>query len=150
MLDEKDRKILELLKNNAKLTTQQISKHTMIPVTTVHNRIKKLEQAGIIKGYTLKLDHKKIGLGIAAFILVTVKYDLPGGRKTDQEALARELSKHLFVEESHIVAGGSDIILKTRMKDIDELNSFLLRELRMFEGVDKTQTLVVLSTQGDK
>ena len=48
-MDEKDEKILKLLKENSKLTTQQISKKTLIPITTIHNRIKKLEKEGIIK-----------------------------------------------------------------------------------------------------
>lgn len=149
MLDEKDRKILEFLKNNSKLTTQHISKQTMVPITTVHNRIKKLEKAGIIKGYTIRVDHKKLGYGILAFVLVTVKYDLPNGRKMDQMELSEKLSRHPNVEECHIVAGGTDIILKTRVKDMDELNDFIIRDLRAHEGVDKTTTLVVLSTGGE-
>ena len=51
-MDKKDKTILELLNENSKLTTSQISKKTIIPITTVHNRIKKLEKEGIITGYT--------------------------------------------------------------------------------------------------
>ena len=51
MLDEKDTQILNLLKDNAKLTSSQISKLTRIPITTIHNRIKKLEKEKIIKNY---------------------------------------------------------------------------------------------------
>ena len=58
-INEKDRKILDVLKKNAKLTTSQISKKTNIPITTVHNRIKKLEQQEIIKGYTIVLNQEK-------------------------------------------------------------------------------------------
>ena len=73
MIDEKDLKIISLLKENAKLSMQQIAKKTLIPITTVHNRIKKLEKSGIIKGYTINLDDKKLQ-SISAFILVTVDY----------------------------------------------------------------------------
>ena len=76
IMDNKDEKILELLRENSKLTTHQISKKTLIPITTIHNRIKKLEQEGIIKRYTLELDNKKLGKELAAFIHITVDYRL--------------------------------------------------------------------------
>ena len=58
-MDEKDEQILQILLINSKLSTHQISKKTGIPITTVHNRIKKLTKKGIIKGYTIVIDHKK-------------------------------------------------------------------------------------------
>jgi len=84
-LDKKDLKILEILKENSKLTTSQIYKKTNIPITTVHNRIKKLENLGIIRSYTLKLDYNKLGKPITGFILVTINYILPDGTKIKQE-----------------------------------------------------------------
>jgi DNA-binding Lrp family transcriptional regulator len=78
-LDKKDLQILELLKRDSKLTTSKIAKKTLIPTTTIHNRIKKLEKSGIIKNYTLNLDWKKLGKNITAFILVSVIYQLPTG-----------------------------------------------------------------------
>ena len=60
-LDQKDKKILQILKENANLTTSQIAKKTAIPITTVHNRIKKLNKEKVIKNYTLNLDFEKIG-----------------------------------------------------------------------------------------
>ncbi|MEM1535602.1 MAG: Lrp/AsnC family transcriptional regulator [Candidatus Pacearchaeota archaeon] len=142
-LDKKDEKILELLKENSKLTTSQISKKTAIPVTTVHNRIKKLEKLGIIKNYTLNIDFKKLGYDIVAFILVTVTYTLPSGEKIKQEQVAQAIKK-IGAEEVYIVTGGTDIIAKVRAKNIDDLNDFVTKKLRSIEGVDKTQTMIVL------
>ena len=68
MLDNKDLAIIEVLKHNSNFSTQQISKKTGIPISTVHNRIRKLEKSGIIKEYTILLDNKKIGKPIAASI----------------------------------------------------------------------------------
>lgn len=144
MLDDKDFKILDVLKHNAKLSTQQIAKKTLIPVTTVHNRIKKLEKEGVIKGYTIVLDHKKIGKAVLAFILINVVYTLPT-KKFQQEEIAKQIKKFEIVEEVAIVAGGTDMIIKVRTKDIEELNDFVIRKLRNIEGVDKTQTMIVLS-----
>ena len=146
MLDKKDLQILDLLKVDAKLTTQQISKKTLIPITTVHNRIKKLEKQGVIKGYTVVLDHKKLGKGVTAFVLMTVSYILPSGKKVSQSELAKEISKMQHVEETYIVTGGTDIILKVRVRDIDELNKFITSDLRGLDGVVNTQTIITLST----
>lgn len=145
-LDAKDLKILELLRHDAKMTFQQISRKTQIPVTTVHNRIKRMEASGVIKGYTVQLDHKKLGKNITAFVLITVTYLLPGGRKISQLDLARAIMALPAVEETHIVTGGTDIITKVRVKDMDELNKFVIDDLRRLDGVENTQTIIVLST----
>jgi len=65
-LDKTDLKIIEALKTNAKQTTSQISKKFNIPITTVHNRIKKLEKNGVIKTYSPVLDYHKLGKFIYA------------------------------------------------------------------------------------
>ena len=74
-MDDKDYAVLNVLRKNAKLSTKQIAKKTGIPITTVHNRIKKLESSGIIKGYTTILDNKLIG-NVIAFILISSPQNL--------------------------------------------------------------------------
>ena len=145
IMDEKDEKILKLLKENSKLTTQQISKKTLIPITTIHNRIKKLEKEGIIKRYTLELDNKKIGKNIAAYIHIVVDYRLLKQIKMSQHELAKKLKQYEFVEEAAMVTGGTDIIIKVRVKDIDELDDFVTKKLRNIDGIEKTQTMIVLN-----
>src|SRR3990167_5232563 len=108
IMDKKDEKILELLRENSKLTTHQISKKTLIPITTVHNRIKKLEKEGIIKRYTLELDNKKLGKNIAAYIHITVDYRLLKEIKISQHDLAKKLKQDESVEEAAMVTGGTD------------------------------------------
>lgn len=144
MLDKKDIKILNIVKENAKLSTQQISKKTLIPITTVHHRIKKLEKEGIIKGYTAILDNKKLDKALAAYVLVTVDYKLLKEIKSSQHDLAQKLKKLESVEETAMVTGGTDIIIKIRVKDIDEMDNFVTVYLRNIEGVEKTQTMVIL------
>lgn len=145
IMDEKDEKILELLKENSKLTTQQISKKILIPITTIHNRIKKLEKEGIIKKYTLELDNKKIGKEIAAYIHIIVDYKSLKQIKMSQYELAKKLKQHEFVEGAAMVTGGTDIIIKVRAKNIEELDSFVTRHLRNIDGIEKTQTMVILN-----
>ncbi len=146
MLDEKDFQILEVLKQNSKFTTQQIAKKINIPITTIHNRIKKLEKLSIIKGYTVVMDYKQIGKGILAYVLVTVNYLLPSGKKITQESIAKNIKKLSGVEEVDIMTGVIDILVKVRLKDIDELNDFVIDRLREIDGIDKTQTMIVLSS----
>lgn len=146
MLDEKDLRIIEVLKQNSKLTTQQIAKKVNIPITTIHNRIKNLERLGVIKGYSVVLDYKMLGRPILGYVLVTAVSALPTGKKLFQEDVAKEIRKLHGVEEVCIVTGGTDILVKVRVKDVDELNDFLIKKLRRIDGVDKTQTMIVLSS----
>ncbi len=144
-LDKKDLKILEILKENSKLTTSQIYKKTNIPITTVHNRIKKLGNLGIIKGYTLRLDYNKLEKPILGFILVTVNYLLPDGTKIKQEEVAQKIKMLEDVEEVNIVTGVTDILIKVRTSSIEELNNFIIKKLRNINGIDKTQTMITLN-----
>ena len=144
-MDEKDERIIEVLKENSKLSTQQISKRTSIPITTVHHRIKKLEKEGIIKKYTIELDPKKIGKALSAYILITVDYKLLKEKKLSQHELAVKLKKHPFVEEADTVTGATDIMIKVKVRDIAELNDFITKYIRNLEGIEKTKTTVILS-----
>jgi len=144
MVDKKDVLILESLKKNAKASVLAISKETGLPGTTVHNRIKKLRKNGVIKGYTIKVDNRRIGKKTAAYILLTVDYKLLKGRKISQAGLARQIIKDPSVEEANMVTGNFDIIVKVRVEDIDELNNTVTEKLRNIDGVEKTQTMVIL------
>ena len=79
MLTKKDEIILSLLKENSKFSSREMSDKTGIPITTIHNRIKRLEEEGIIRQYTAVLDSKKLGKTIQAFIQITVTYTTPSG-----------------------------------------------------------------------
>lgn len=138
-------KILEQLKINSRQTTQQISKKTLIPITTIYNRIKKMEKEGIIKRYTCVFDYKKLGYDVIAFVMVTVTYMTPNGNRISQEALANRIGRMKNVEDTYIVTGGVDIIVKVRVKNMDELNDFVINKLRKIDGVENTQTIIVLS-----
>jgi len=144
-MDDKDKKIIDVLKENSKLSTQQISKKISIPITTVHNRMKKLEEEGIIKKYTVVLDYKKIGKLISAFVLINVDYKLLKQIKKTQDELTKKLKLHSSVEEASRITGGTDLIIKIRVKDVDELDDFVTKYLRNIDGIDKTQTMVILN-----
>ena len=89
-LDEKDFLLLKILKENSKLSTKEISKKLLMPLTTIHNRIKKLERMNAIKNYTVNLNDKTLGT-LSAFILVTVDYNILKLRNTTQHELVKTI-----------------------------------------------------------
>lgn len=146
VLDDKDMKILEVLRENSKLSTQQISKKTLIPITTVHYRIKKLRNEGIIKKYTIKINHKKLGKGILAYVFFIPHYDILKESNIHLEDLVEKIKKHALVEEAATMAGAKDVLLKVRVNDIDELNRFVVDYLQKVDGISRTETLIVLKS----
>ena len=145
MLDNNDLKVIDCLKHNGRWSVQKISKETKIPITTVHNRLKKLTKEGVIKNYTISLDYKKIGKPVSAYILITVDYHGLKGQDISQYDLAKKLLKINKVDNAAMVTGGVDIILKVRVKDIEELNDFVTVDLRNMQGIEKTQTMLILN-----
>ncbi len=145
MLTKKDEIILGFLKENCKISSREISEKTSIPITTIHNRIKKMEDEGIIRHYTAMLDNKKLGKSIQAFVQVNVMYVTPSGRHVSQEELAGKIYQMPEVDECYIMTGGTDILVKVSVKDVDELNVFVIDKLRDLEGVQNTTTSIVLN-----
>ncbi len=142
---DKDSRILALLKENSRMTTKEMSKELEMPQTTIHNRIKRLTQNGIIKRFTIEIDGKKIGKGLDAYILCTVSYRSIRGEKINQIEVAQTIKELPEVEEVSIVTGDNDMIVKVAVKDVDALNDFVIFTLRDIEGVERTVTSVVLS-----
>ena len=140
-LDEKDMAILEVLQKDCSKSKKWIAKKLSLPLTTVHNRIAKLEKEGIISAYKAQLDWKKLGYDISAFIQITVEYDT---KNYSQEDTAKSIRALHGVESVSIVAGTTDIIAKVRTQNTEALNDFLLNHLRKIEGIDKTTSIVVL------
>jgi Lrp/AsnC family transcriptional regulator, leucine-responsive regulatory protein len=137
-LDDKDMDILSLLKKNAKSTTQQISRELNIPITTVHNRIKKLESSEIISKYTVVLNQKKLGKTISARLAIRVT------KLADQNKICNELLNLEAVDRVYQITGDHDIVAKVCLKDIEELHSLIMTQLRTMPEIQNTSTTIVL------
>lgn len=144
-INEKDLKILDKLKQDSKKTIAHISAATGIPVTTVHNRIKKMEKKGVIKRYTLELNHEILGNNLTAYLLVHTTTMLANGLKVSQEDIAREIKALQKLETVELLAGHGDILAKIRVKDVNELNEKIMQQIRKIDGIDKIQTMIVLN-----
>ena len=143
-LDKIDLKVIELLKEHGDYTTRQISKKTLIPPTTVNNRIRKMKKLGIIKKFTIELDYKAIEKEFVAYVLISANLQLLKEKKKTQYDLASEIKKFGFVERVDIVSGGTDLVAIIRVKDVKEFDSVLLGKLQLLEGIDKTQSMIVI------
>lgn len=143
-LDDKDKKILDLLKEHSDYTIRQIAKKTLIPPTTINNRIRKLKEEGIIKKFTIELDHKKVGNGFLTYILISADLQLLKNKNKSQYDLAKDLKIFDFVERVDIVSGGADIMVVVRVKDVEEFDEALLGKIQLVEGVKNTQSLIVM------
>lgn len=148
VLDEKDKKILEVLTDHADYTTRQIAKKILLPQTTIHNRIRRLQQLGIIKKFTVALDYGKLGKGFVAHVLISANLHILKQKHKTQYDLAKELKKLYCVERVDIVSGGTDIIAIIRVKDVEEFDTVLLEKIQLIEGIEKTQSLIVIHGTG--
>ncbi len=143
-MDDKDRKIIGILKEHADYTTRQIAKKTLLPITTVHNRIKKLKEEGVIRKFTVQLDNSKIGKGLVAYVLISANIGALKQKRKTQYDIVNDLKKLEFVERADIVSGGTDIVATIRVKDMAEFDKVLLNNLQLIDGVEKTQSLIVI------
>jgi Lrp/AsnC family transcriptional regulator, leucine-responsive regulatory protein len=137
-MDDRDKSILEALQENARATLGEIAARVRLSASSVHERVRKLEQAGIIKGYRAEIDPESVGLFVTAMVSV-----MPLDPKQPDDLPDRVL-EFVEVEDCHSVAGDENYILKVRTRTTSDLED-LLRRLREKAGVH-TRTTVVLST----
>ncbi|MBN2478431.1 Lrp/AsnC family transcriptional regulator [Candidatus Micrarchaeota archaeon] len=134
--DEKDFDILRVLLKNSHLSIQKISKKTGIPIATVHHRIKKLKEQGIIDHYTIKINMEKLGRKMTAYILVKA---MP---RADHSIILKEVGNHGLIEEGSMITGEFDLIFKAIIKDMDELNTVVVKYMRSLETIAETRTMI--------
>ena len=144
-MDNKDLRIIECLREHGRWSIQKIAKQTRIPITTVYHRMKRLEKERVIQRYSVQLDYIKMGLPLAAYVLMTVDYKGLKQINLTQYDLIKKLLEEKEVESCSMVTGGTDIILKMRVANVDELNEFITVKLRNVDGIEKTQTMIILN-----
>lgn len=144
-LDQTDRKILEILQSNAKITNAQLSKEIGLSPAPTLERVKKLETSGLIKSYHAMLDIEKVGLGVSTFVQVT----LTGHNKRNIDAFIKEIYKIEEIIECHHITGSCDFILKIITKDIASYQKLMLERVSEIKEVDNMQSMVILSTFKD-
>ncbi len=137
-MEDIDRRIVDLLAKDGRISYTDLGKALGMSTSAVHQRVRRLEQRGIVKGYTAKLDHSAVGRGMTAFISIT---PLDPAAPDD---IPERLHGVTEIEECHSVAGDENYILKVRVGTPPDLEALLAR-VRGVANVS-TRTTVVLST----
>jgi DNA-binding Lrp family transcriptional regulator len=144
-IDQTDRKILQILQSNAKITNAQLSKEIGLSPAPTLERVKKLENLGIIKSYHATLDTEKVGLGVTTFVQVF----LQNHKKSCLDAFVEKINKIDNVIECHHITGSCDFLLKVIAADIQSYQKLMLEEISEIEEISNMQSMVILSTFKD-
>jgi Lrp/AsnC family leucine-responsive transcriptional regulator len=137
--DAIDQQILTILRSQGRASHAMIAKQVGLSAPAIGERVRKLENAGVITGYRAMINPQAMDLNIAAFIAIT-----PQPRK-DAQVLVKGLLALPQIEEVHGVAGDYSYIAKVRVRNTHELDA-LLDKLFMVEGVERTHTIMILRT----
>ena len=137
MLDETDKRIIEILIENSRMSYADIARKLGISEATVFKRIKKLKDEGVIESFTLQLDPSKIGRDVCLSLGLTVNPVL-------LEEIAKKLSNLDEVSEVFITVGEHNIIAHALLGDNDAFNDFLMNKIYKLEGITKIDTNIIL------
>ena len=140
MIDEMDRRILSLLQQDARLPNAEIARRVGMAPSATLERLRKLEERGVIQGYEVRLDPRKIGLGLTAFIYIKSQ------EKIGELDTGERLAQHPNVLEVHHVAGEDCFLVKVRATDTDELGRLLRADFSTMPNVRSTRSTIVLGT----
>ncbi|MDS1271009.1 Lrp/AsnC family transcriptional regulator [Lipingzhangella sp. LS1_29] len=135
--DTTDRAIIGMLAEDARTPVTEIAHRARVSRATAYNRIGRLTEQGVIRGYSVVADHAKLGLGMTALILIS-------GSQPDWRANREIISAYPEVEYAWYVVGSADIVLLVRVADTDQLRDLILTRLQSLPGVTGTQTLTVI------
>ena len=137
-LTEKDKKILNILVEDSRLSLRQIAKKADVSVATVMNHLKQLEKEGIIKKYTAKLDYEKAGYDVEVMIEIRISK----GKLFEVE---KKISSNPNVFAVYDITGSFDAVVLARFPTRRQMDNFL-KKLQTYEFVERTETKLILNT----
>ena len=137
-IDKLDRQILSILMHNAKKPYTEIAKELYVSGGTIHVRMKKLEEAGLVKGYNLAVDYAQLGYDISAFLGIYLD------KSSLYDDVARELAKIPEVVAAHYTTGLYSIFAKIVCRDTNHLREVLHDKIQKIVGIQRTETFISL------
>ena len=141
-LDEIDRKILRILQQRADIPNNALADEVGLTPGPCLRRVQRLRDQGVIRRFTVHLDHKLLGFQIAAFVEITLENHTP----QIATRFMNEISTKPQVVSCHMVTGDCDFVLRVLVRDLDEYRKLIWEELHRIEGVQKIHSIVVLDT----
>jgi Lrp/AsnC family transcriptional regulator, leucine-responsive regulatory protein len=139
-LDRIDRRLLARLQQDGRTSVSQLAREVHLTVTPTLERVRRLESSGYIEGYFARLDPRRLGLGLLAYVEVSLDRTTPDAFDRFKHAMLA----HDEVMECHMVAGGFDYLLKVRVRDMDSYRRFLGDRIAAVRGVQQTHTYFVM------
>jgi Lrp/AsnC family transcriptional regulator for asnA, asnC and gidA len=143
-IDAIDRKILTHLVHNARVPFLEIARECGISGAAIHQRVKKMEDSGIIEGSRFVVKPEALGLGVCAFVGVTLDH------AHAYKAVVKELEQVPEVLECHFITGAFAFLIKLRCSDHDHLMNILINTFQNIPGIAKTETFISLDQLIDK
>ena len=138
MMDETDRKILDCLQNNGRISNKELARRIHLVPSAALKRLRRLEESGIIRGYSCRIDHSKIGLNMNVLISVIT------AEKVGNIEIGSKLAELPDVLDVFDVAGNTSYIIRAVVKDTSGLNDLIIR-LGNIPGVVRTQTTLIMN-----
>ncbi|RAW44125.1 Lrp/AsnC family transcriptional regulator [Halorubrum sp. 48-1-W] len=138
-LDDTDRAILRILQKDARTPFSEIARRIDMSSATVHDRVGRMEDAGVIEGYHASVDPKALGYGVTALVGLRVEQ----GREEDALERLREIEG---VREILLTTGEWDVILRVVARDTDRLRELMFDQVANMGGFSRSQTMIVLGT----
>jgi Lrp/AsnC family transcriptional regulator, leucine-responsive regulatory protein len=138
--DEVDLRLLDLLRTDGRASVTRLADELALSRSSVHQRIDRLREAGVLRGFSAVVDSRRLGLDVAAIVLLSAG----PGANVEWEPLLDQLLALPHVEYAALVTGEADAILHVRARNLDELRGFLLDEIRRVTKLRGTLTLLVL------
>ncbi|WP_281193462.1 Lrp/AsnC family transcriptional regulator [Halorubrum sp. F4] len=138
-LDDTDRAILRILQENARTPFSEIARRIDMSSATVHDRVGRMEDAGVIEGYHASVNAKAVGYGVSALVGLRVEQ----GREVDALERLREIEG---VREIHLTTGEWDVILRVVAEDTDRLRDLMFDRIANMDGFSRSQTMIILGT----
>jgi Lrp/AsnC family leucine-responsive transcriptional regulator len=139
-VDDIDRQLVTALLQDARASYAELARVVGLSAPSVHERVRRLERSGVIRGYAADVDPAALGLGVTALVGILQR------EGAEQDDLAEALAQVPEVEDCWTVAGEEAFVVKVRGADVDALEH-TLGVLRRTPGVARTRTTVVLSTR---
>ena len=140
-LDSTDRKILSILQEDAKITNTALAAKFKLTATPVYERVKKMEQSGVISKYVALLDQKKVNKNLIIFISISLK----NHARSYLTKFKETIDKYDEITECYHIAGNYDFLLKAQLKDMEAYQKFILSKLSVDENIGQVQSSFVLS-----
>lgn len=139
--DKTDIRILNLLQQNARITSKEISEKLGLTKTPIYERIKKLERRGIIKSYVTLLDHNKIDKNLIVFINVSLNKHT----KEVVESFISQVNAFTEVMECYYISGNADFLLKVYCKDMNDYQDFIMNKFSVIENVNQFYSSFIMA-----